>query len=69
VTAANAKAASDRSQREEIACSPPDKKTTVAHAYRKARVEAATQTGFDEQDFPEPRPYSFDDITSRAFSA
>ncbi len=40
----------------------------IARAYRRARIEAARETGLDEADFAETCPYSFDDITSRVFS-
>jgi hypothetical protein len=40
----------------------------IARGYRKARIEAAKDTGLDEGAFPETCPYSFDDIASRAFS-
>ncbi|MGP0091745.1 MAG: DUF29 domain-containing protein [Xanthobacteraceae bacterium] len=41
----------------------------LARAHRKARIEAAKETGLDEADFPDKCPYSFDDVTTRAFSA
>jgi hypothetical protein len=41
----------------------------IGRAYRKARVNAAQETGLDEAAFPDRCPYSYDDITSRAFSA
>jgi Domain of unknown function DUF29 len=40
----------------------------VARAYRKARIEAAKETGLDKTAFPDTCPYSFDDIVSRTFS-
>jgi hypothetical protein len=40
----------------------------VARAYRRARIEAARETRLEEATFPSTRPYSFDDISSRAFS-
>jgi hypothetical protein len=40
----------------------------VARAYRRARIEAAKETGLDEAEFPAACPYSFDDIASRVFS-
>jgi predicted DNA-binding ribbon-helix-helix protein len=40
----------------------------IARAYRRARIEAAKETGLDEAAFPAACPYSFDDIVSRAFS-
>src|SRR5438477_9515005 len=39
----------------------------VNRAFRRARIEAAKETGKRESAFPESCPYSFDDITSRAF--
>ena len=41
----------------------------VARAYRKARLEAAGETGVDEASFPDLCPYSWSDIVSRAFPA
>jgi hypothetical protein len=40
----------------------------MARAYRRARIEAAKETGLDEATFPTERPYSFEDITSRIFT-
>ena len=40
----------------------------ITRAYRRARIEAAKETGLDEQEFPTTCPYSFDDIISRVFS-
>jgi hypothetical protein len=40
----------------------------VARGYRKARIEAAKETGLEKTAFPEACPYSFDDIASRTFS-
>ena len=40
----------------------------IARAYRRARIEAARETGLDEATFSSPCPYSFDDSTSRVFS-
>ncbi len=40
----------------------------VARGYRKARLEAAKETGLDEEIFPDACPYSWDDIVSREFS-
>jgi hypothetical protein len=39
----------------------------ITRAFRRARIEAAKETGKRESSFPETCPYSFDDITSRAF--
>jgi hypothetical protein len=40
----------------------------MGRAYRKARIEAAQETGLDENTFPAACPYSFEDITERSFS-
>jgi Domain of unknown function DUF29 len=40
----------------------------IARAYRRARIEAAKETGLDEAEFPATCAYSFDDIMSRVFS-
>jgi hypothetical protein len=40
----------------------------MARAYRKARLEAANETGLDEETFSDVCPYSWDDIVSRDFS-
>ena len=37
----------------------------IARAYRRARIEAAKETGLDETEFPASSPYSFDDIITR----
>jgi len=39
----------------------------MARAYRKARLEAAKETGLDLKRFPEQSRYSFDDAMARAF--
>ena len=39
----------------------------IARAYRRARLEAAKETGLKEARFPEKCPYSFDQIVSREF--
>ncbi len=39
----------------------------IARAYRRARIEAAKETGLDEDKFPTTCPYSLDDLTSRVF--
>jgi Domain of unknown function DUF29 len=39
----------------------------VARAYRRARIEAAKETGLDEDAFPSTCPYTFDELISRAF--
>ena len=40
----------------------------ATHGYRLARVEAALETGLDEQNLPEVCPYAWSDITDRVFS-
>src|SRR5215216_4354092 len=40
----------------------------IARGYRKARIEAAQETGLDENHFPELCPYGWDDIVSRSIS-
>ncbi|MEA2938762.1 MAG: hypothetical protein QOC56_2266 [Alphaproteobacteria bacterium] len=40
----------------------------LERAYRDARIEAAQETGLDEETFPETCPYSFEDVTTRGFS-
>jgi hypothetical protein len=40
----------------------------ITRAYRRARIEAAKETGLDESEFPTTCPYSFNDIVSRKFS-
>jgi Domain of unknown function DUF29 len=40
----------------------------ITRAYRRARVEAARETGLDETTFPAACPYSFEDIVSRVFT-
>ena len=39
----------------------------MARGYRRARIEAAKETGLETDAFPEACPYSFDEITARAF--
>jgi hypothetical protein len=40
----------------------------MERAYRNARTDAAQETGLDEDMFPAECPYSFEDITSQAYS-
>ena len=40
----------------------------IARGYRKARIEAARETEFDEDQFPQQCPYSWDDLVLREFS-
>jgi hypothetical protein len=37
-------------------------------AYRKARIEAAKETGLDENTFPKACPYTWNDIVAREFT-
>ena len=39
----------------------------IGRAYRKARIEAAKETGMEKAAFPETCPYSFDDLVTREF--
>jgi hypothetical protein len=41
----------------------------LARGYRLARVQAARETGLDEDAFPPTCPYDFDEIVSRVFAA
>jgi Domain of unknown function DUF29 len=40
----------------------------IGRAYRKARIEAAQETGLEKDAFPATCPYSLEEITSRSFS-
>jgi hypothetical protein len=40
----------------------------LVRAYERARLQAAEQTGLDEDRFPETCAYSWDDIARRRFS-
>jgi hypothetical protein len=40
----------------------------VTRAYRRARIEAANETGLEKAIFPDACPYSFEDIMSGEFS-
>jgi hypothetical protein len=40
----------------------------IARGYRRARIEAAKETGLETSAFPETCRYSFDDLMSREFS-
>jgi hypothetical protein len=40
----------------------------LARAYRRARVEAAKETGLETSEFPDTCRHAFDDLTSRSFS-
>ncbi len=39
----------------------------TARGYRRARIEAAKETGLEKRAFPESCPYSFDELMSREF--
>lgn len=39
----------------------------IARGYRRARVEAALETGLEKSTFPQTCPYSFDELMSREF--
>jgi hypothetical protein len=39
----------------------------VTRAYRKARLQAAKESGLAEARFPDARPYTWDDIMAREF--
>jgi len=41
----------------------------ITRAYRKARIEAAKETGLELDVFPPMCPYSFDEMMTRAFAA
>ena len=40
----------------------------IAHCYRKARAEAASDVGLDEASFPAKCPYEWDEIVAREFT-
>jgi hypothetical protein len=40
----------------------------IARSYRKARLEAAAETGIAEESLPETCPYAWDEVVSRGFS-
>jgi hypothetical protein len=40
----------------------------MARAYRKARLEAARESGLDEDQFSKTCPYAWDDIVARVFA-
>ena len=46
----------------------PRRDEALARAYRKARLEAARETGLEKAEFPEACRYSFDDAMGREFS-
>ena len=40
----------------------------IVEAYRRARIEAANETGLEKNEFPEECPYSWNDFVAREFS-
>ena len=40
----------------------------ITRAYRRARIEAARESGLDEAQFPSTCPYSFDELISRVLA-
>ena len=40
----------------------------IVQAYRRARIEAANETGLEKNEFPEECPYSWNDFVAREFS-
>jgi hypothetical protein len=40
----------------------------IARGYRKASIEAARETGLDEEQFSKTCPYAWDDIVARVYS-
>ena len=46
----------------------PSVSEAIEKAYRKARIEAAQETGLEEEQFPQQCPYAWDDIVGRDFS-
>jgi hypothetical protein len=40
----------------------------IARAYRRARIEAANETGLDKDEFPEECPYTWNDVVAREFT-
>jgi hypothetical protein len=61
-----------RADLDDVLADNPGLKPRIAEAmeraYRRARIEAAQETGLDRTAFPGTCPYSFEDITSREFS-
>ena len=60
-----------REEVEDVLSDNPGLKPRIAEAlargYRKARIDAAKETGIEKDKFPETCPYSFDDIVVRKF--
>jgi hypothetical protein len=40
----------------------------IVRAYRRARIEAANETGLEKNEFPELCPYAWNDFVAREFS-
>ena len=40
----------------------------VARAYRRARIEAAKETGLEKNEFPEECPYTWNHFVAREFT-
>ena len=40
----------------------------LTRAYRRARIDAANETGLEKTAFPDACPYSFDEVMSREFA-
>ena len=61
-----------RTELEDVLSDNPGLKPRIAEAlargYRKARIDAAKETGLEKAAFPETCPYSFDEITTRTFA-
>jgi hypothetical protein len=60
-----------RAELEDVLSDNPGLKPRIAEAlargYRKARIDAAKETGLEKDALPDACPYSFDDIVSRKF--
>jgi hypothetical protein len=61
-----------RAELENIMADNPGLKPRIGEAisrgYRRASIEAARETGLDEEQFSKSCPYAWDDIVSRVFS-
>ena len=61
-----------RAEHEKIMADNPGLKPRIGEAisrgYRRASIEAARETGLDEEQFSKSCPYAWDDIVSRVFS-
>jgi hypothetical protein len=60
-----------RTEVEDVLSDNPGLKPRLAEAivrgYRRARIEAAKETGLEKSQFPESCPYSFDEAMTRVF--